>query len=144
MKFAVMAQSPGEKILSRISPPFLEKPFIPTILRESILTLLGPRPHLKTVSAYARIGSMQHIEVQKLALIAYRAKIVAVMNVLEVGVKTAENKPITGTPERDMSVLRKPVAVARQAHRRSSTAAEQCYPARRNRFISRNVITGRM
>lgn len=78
-------------MLYTTSVPFLQKPFIPPALRNSILTLLGPRPDMTAVPGHGRIGCMQNIPVQQLALLAYRAKIVALITVLEVGVKAAGN-----------------------------------------------------
>jgi hypothetical protein len=114
-------------MLSTTSRAFLENSVIPTDVRDSIRTLLGPRPYLKSVPAYARIGSLWQIKLEALALIAYRAKIVAVMNILEAGVKTAENGPITEAPVGKMSTPRKPILVARHANRCSSVVTERRY-----------------
>jgi hypothetical protein len=113
-------------MLSTTSPAFLQEPFIPTVLRDSILTLLGPKPSLATVTG-ARSKSVNDVLSQRLALIAYRAKIVAVMNILEVGVKTAENGPIMETAAGKMSAPRKPMLVARHAYRCYSVVADQRY-----------------
>jgi hypothetical protein len=111
---------------STTSPAFLQKPFIPTVVRNSILTLLGPKPPLETVRE-ARSKSTRDVLSQRDALIAYRTKIVALMNILEVGVKTAQDGPITEATQGNTPPLRKPILVARHSHRSSSVAAERRY-----------------
>jgi hypothetical protein len=65
--------------------PFPKAVGIPMNAQESIRTLLGPRPHVNKFAAGS--GSQHEIEVQKNALIAYRAKVVALIGMLEGGVK---------------------------------------------------------
>ena len=90
--------------MSTIALPFLQKPFIPTALRDSILTLLDPRPHVKTILGSGRSGVVLDIEIQRRALIAYRAKIVALTHILETVVKPPGNEPITRTDRKLPSV----------------------------------------
>jgi hypothetical protein len=111
-------------MLSTTSRAFLENSVIPTDVRDSIRTLLGPRPYLKSVPAYARIGSLRQIKLEALALIAYRAKIVALMTILEVGVKTGQDKPITRTLGPKLLAVRKPMATATAAKATKTTAAK--------------------
>jgi hypothetical protein len=53
---------------------------------------------------------MEHIRIQKLALIAYRAKVVAVMNILEGALAIAADQPSAQSPRQKSCDLRKPVA----------------------------------
>ena len=107
--------------------PFPQETGTPTTVRDSIRTLLGPKPHLNPILGSVGSGAPHDIERQKSELIAYRAKIVAVMNILEAGVKTAENGPITEAPVGKMSTPRKPILVARHANRCSSVVTERRY-----------------
>jgi hypothetical protein len=77
-------------MLSTTSRPFFQEPLFPKVLRDSILTLLGPSPNSKVTPRPHWRESLHDVQAQRLALIAYRAKIVALINILEVGVKTAE------------------------------------------------------
>jgi hypothetical protein len=102
-------------MLPTTSLPFLREPLIPTArLRASILTLLGPSPHLQNASTMARIGCLHDVQAQKFALVAYKARVVAVMNILEVGLPSIDgNKPIKGRRERNTSTTRKAIPAAR-------------------------------
>ena len=98
-------------MLSTTNRPFFRESFIPTALRDSILTLLGPIPNLKVSPRPAWKESLDGVHTQRLALSAYRARVVALIDILEVCV-TAENVPAMGAPERDTSAPRKPIAAA--------------------------------
>ena len=66
--------------------PFLRKPDCPTALQGFCVTLLGPTPRLNTILRFARKGvkpNLQYIESQKNVLNAYRAKVVALIKILE-------------------------------------------------------------
>jgi hypothetical protein len=86
-------------------------------VRDLIRTLLGPPPQVKFVFGPGEL------EMQKSALIAYRAKIVALMNILEGKVSVPANEPIARAPERRPCGLRKPIASARSATVRKRRAA---------------------
>src|ERR1035438_7637736 len=103
-------------MLPTTSLPCLQEPFIPTALRDSILTLLGPSPDVRVAPRLARSGSVHDVQIQRLALIAYRAKIAAVMAILEVGVRAAENKLIAKEPERSTPAY-KPACLCRTSDR---------------------------
>jgi CheY-like chemotaxis protein len=105
----------GRELVSTIGLPTLQKPFTPTDLRDSIEALLAPIPHVKPFFGLVRSGVMRDLEILKIDMIAYRAKIVALLSILEGGVKTLGNAPIVRAPARDMSTLRKPIAAARVA-----------------------------
>jgi len=96
--------------------PFPQETDTATV-RDLIRTLLGPRPRMNTVFGSDGNGVPNDIEVQKKALIAYRAKIVAVIDLLEAGVMVSESGPITRTPGR------KPIAAARSPKATKQTAA---------------------
>jgi hypothetical protein len=74
--------------------PFLGETEALTKARESIRTLLGPRPQLNTILGSCGIGDPQYLDAQRNALIAYRAKIIALIWMLEGGVKAPGNGPI--------------------------------------------------
>jgi len=78
-----------------------------TAVRDSIRTLLGPRPHLNPILGSGGSGAKHEIELQKSALIAYRARIVALIEMLEGGVKVPGSEPKTAG--------RKPIAAAGSA-----------------------------
>ena len=69
-------------------------------IRDSIVTLLGPSPNVKPGRRPARSDLKYDIEVQKSRLIAYRAKVVALINIFEAGIETPGNEPATEPPER--------------------------------------------
>jgi hypothetical protein len=77
--------------------PFPQEIVTPTTIRDFIRTLLGQRPRLHPVLGSRGSGDPQDIEVQKNALIAYRAKIVALIEMLEGGVRAPGNEPIIGS-----------------------------------------------
>ena len=56
---------------------------IPIALRDSVGTLLGPRPHVETVFETALSSTAREIAIQKGALIAYGEKVAALIHVLE-------------------------------------------------------------
>ena len=103
--------------------PFTLERHTPTTLRDSIRTLLGPKPHVKTTACPAGMDVRGEVHAQKFALIAYRARLVALMNILEGTVAQPANKPIGQWPQRNVGALRKPVAGARSAKARKQTAA---------------------
>jgi hypothetical protein len=102
--------------------PFPQETDTPT-LRDSIRTLLGPKPQVKTIFEPAESGAPNNIDIQKSALIAYRAKVVALMNILEGNVTAPARDPIAQVPQHKMGGLHKPVAAARSARPRKQTAA---------------------
>lgn len=67
----------------RNSLPAGQEPDAPTSLQESIGTLLGPRPDSTAIFGRARTGVRHDLETQKIALLAYRAKLVALVYFLE-------------------------------------------------------------
>ena len=69
-------------------------------IRDSIVTLLGPSPNVKAGRRPTRSDFQYDIEVQKSRLIAYRAKVVALINIFEAGIETPGNRPITELPAR--------------------------------------------
>jgi hypothetical protein len=96
--------------------PFPQETDTPT-LRDSLRTLLGPWPQAKFVFGPGEL------EIQKSALIAYRAKIVALMNILEGKVSVPASDRIVRAPEHRQCGLRKPIAAARSAKAPKRTAA---------------------
>jgi len=93
---AIASERPGIKVLmmsnyleerDRVSTaglPFLQKPFTPTALRDSIEALLGPIPIREADDSETCLDGVRNdIEIQKAALIACRAKVVALLNILE-------------------------------------------------------------
>ena len=82
-----------------------------TAVRDSIRTLLGPRPQLNPILGSGGRGAKHEIERQKSALIAYRAKLVALIEMLEGGVKVSGSEPIARAARRKP----KPIAAARLA-----------------------------
>ena len=103
--------------------PYLPETDTPTSVREFIRALLGPRPHLITDLGPARTGAAHDIDRQKSALVAYRVKLVALIAMLEGGVKVRRNEPISRAPRSRMCVARKPVTAARLVNSRKETAA---------------------
>lgn len=101
-----------------IGLPFpLETDTAPTV-RGLIWTLLGPRPQVNTIFGSGGSGDPHDIEVQMNALIAYRAKIVALIEMLEGGVRVPGGSgAITGPAGR------KPIAAATSARTTKKTAA---------------------
>jgi len=86
---------------------------------DSIRTLLGPRPHLDPSLGSGGSGFPRDIEAQKSQLTAYRAKISALIEILEGGVRIPGwNEAITGPAGLRLSGPRKPVAGARAARKR--------------------------
>jgi hypothetical protein len=86
--------------------------------RDLIRTLLGPRPQVNTIFGSGGTGVPYDVEVQKNALIAYRAKIVALIEMLEGGVRVpGGNGPITAPAGR------KPIAAATSAKAAKRRAA---------------------
>jgi hypothetical protein len=83
----------------------------PMKLRDSIRTLLGPKPPVNTAFGITGSAGRGELEIHKNALIAYRARVVALMNILEGTVTVPANKPIAQAPERKMCG-RKPMAAA--------------------------------
>jgi hypothetical protein len=80
-------------MVSTVALPFLQKPVIPTTIRDSFATLLGPRPQVKITFGPPRSVVMHAIEIQTSALFAYKAKVDALMNILESVGKDSENDP---------------------------------------------------
>ena len=72
-------------------------PFIPSSLRASLVTLLGPAPNVNSILALARVSPTPDIEKYRLRLIDYKDKVVALINILEGGVVTPGISPITST-----------------------------------------------
>jgi hypothetical protein len=73
-------------------------PVIPSSLRASLVTLLGPAPNVNSILTLARVGSTPDIEKHRLRLIGYRDKVVALINILEgSGLKSPGTNPITST-----------------------------------------------
>jgi len=72
-------------------------PVMPSSLRESLVTLLGPAPNANAVLVLARLGARPEIEAHRLRLIAYRDKVAALINIIESGLNTPETKPIAST-----------------------------------------------
>jgi hypothetical protein len=69
-------------------------------------------------------GALHDVKRQKSELIAYRAKIVALIEMLEGGVKIPGwNEPFTGPAARNLTGLRKPIMAARSTRRTRETAA---------------------
>ena len=100
---------------------FRQETDTPTTVRDFIRTLLGPRPHVNPPFGPAGSGAKHEIELQKSALIAYRAKIVALIDVLEGGVNVPGNEPMR--MKRNLSAPRKPISTARTATANQRTAA---------------------
>ncbi len=97
--------------------PFPQETETATV-RAFIRTLLGPRPQVNTIFGSVGSGDLDNIEVQMNALIAYRAKIVALIEMLEGGVRVPSgNRPTTALAGR------KPIAAARAAKATKQTAA---------------------
>jgi len=105
---SIAAERPGIKVLmmsgyleerdrvSTIGLPFLQKPFTPTALRNSIETLLGPIPACEEDDAETCLDGVRNdLEIQKAALIAYRAKVVALLDILEGRVRPPVDVPMT-------------------------------------------------
>lgn len=86
-------------------------------LRDCLRTLLGPAPQVKVV-----LGPGD-IEIQKNRLIAYRGKVVALMNILEGKVSVPANDRIVRAPEPRHCELRKPIAAVKAAKTPKQTAA---------------------
>jgi hypothetical protein len=103
--------------------PFPQETDTETPVREFIRTLLGPKPHLITNLGPARTAAAHDLDLQKSALIAYRAKLVALIDMLESGVKLRGNKPISRAPQSRTCVVRKPITAARLVSSRKKTAA---------------------
>lgn len=103
--------------------PFPKEANTPIALRDSIRTLLGPKPLVKTTFGPAEIDRRGDIQTQKSALMAYRAKIVALMNVLEGAATTPANEPVSQAPQRSACTLRRPIAGARSVKTKKETAA---------------------
>ncbi len=101
--------------------PFPQKMDTPKSFRDFIRTLLGPRPHVNPPFGPAGSGAKHEIELQKSALIAYRAKIVALIDILEGGVNVPGNEPMR--MKRNLSAPRKPISTARTATANKRTAA---------------------
>jgi hypothetical protein len=66
-------------------------------LLDSLVTLLGPAPK-------AKIGPTPDIEEHRVQLIAYREKVVALLEILESTLKAPDAKPITSAGEPFWSV----------------------------------------
>jgi len=95
--------------------PFPQEKDFATV-RDLIRALLGPRPQVNTILGSAENGVPHDIEVQMNALIAYRAKIVALIGKLEGEVPGSE--PITVLARRNLSGIRKPITAVRAARKR--------------------------
>lgn len=92
-----------------------------TTVRDFIRTLLGPRPHLNPILGSGESGAMHDIERQKSELIAYRAKVGALIKMLEGGLKVAGgNGPVAGPAGRRVSGLSKPMAAGAARKRRAA------------------------
>ena len=98
--------------------PFPQETDTRTTVRDSIRTLLGPRPRLNPILGSGGSGALHDIEHQKRELIVYRARIVALIEMLEGGAKVPGNEPVTRPAGRDLTGLRKPIAAARAAGKR--------------------------
>jgi CheY-like chemotaxis protein len=88
--------------------PFLQKPFTPAALRYSIGALLGPVHHVNTTLGCDARGFIDDIEILRTVLIAYRAKVAALLSILEGGVKAHGNKPMAPMPRQRSRRWRKP------------------------------------
>jgi hypothetical protein len=71
------------------------RPFNPSSLRQSLVTLLGPVPDLNAILKSARIGPTPDIQRHRHELMGYRDKVVALLNLLEGSLATPGTKPIT-------------------------------------------------
>jgi hypothetical protein len=72
-------------------------PFIPSSLRKSLVTLLGPAPNVNAILILARTGSMPDIEEYRLRLIGYRDNLMALINLLEDSLDSPPTKSVTST-----------------------------------------------
>lgn len=91
-------------------------------VRDIIETLLGPRPDMSACES-GWSGDWNDIASQRSALIAYRAKLVALIDMLEGGVQATRNEQIARAPRSRMCVLRKPIAAARLTTTRKEKVA---------------------